>query len=207
MEKAKDTKKQIMKGAMAAFEKKGFSASTIKEIAKASHVAEGTIYKYYNSKEALLETVADELVVGLQEKDMMASMLNKLEEMPVTTIESQLKVIFMTCLNELEPYILHIKVLMPEVRYSATIRNMLFETIICDVINMLDRLLDEAKERGEVRNLSNFTVSRTLAGGILLLFLQKQHMPAITKQLDVEKEMDSILDMMMSGIKNKELEN
>ena len=45
------TRERILKVALALFQKKGFAATTTKQIARGAGVAEGTIFNYFKTKE------------------------------------------------------------------------------------------------------------------------------------------------------------
>ncbi|HYC65098.1 MAG TPA: TetR family transcriptional regulator, partial [Reyranellaceae bacterium] len=53
MGKADDTKSRIERAALTLFVARGIAETTTKEIAMAASVAEGSIYRYFESKEAL----------------------------------------------------------------------------------------------------------------------------------------------------------
>jgi len=55
-----DKAKIILNAAIATFTEKGYSDSTVAEIAKRAQVAEGTIYEYYRDKEDLLLKIPEE---------------------------------------------------------------------------------------------------------------------------------------------------
>jgi len=52
---------QILEAATTLFAEKGFARTTIKEIAQAAGLAEGTIYLYFKNKDALLLALLDQL--------------------------------------------------------------------------------------------------------------------------------------------------
>ncbi len=58
----KDRKKQIINASVKVFSKKGFHASTTTEIARTAGISEGTIYRYFKSKDELLKCIFDEIV-------------------------------------------------------------------------------------------------------------------------------------------------
>src|SRR4029450_7766946 len=53
MGKAEDTKARVERGALTLFVARGVAETTTKEIAMAASIAEGTIYRYFPSKEQL----------------------------------------------------------------------------------------------------------------------------------------------------------
>lgn len=52
---------QILDAATKVFAKKGFRRATIRDVAKAAHIADGTIYNYFKNKTALLLGILDRL--------------------------------------------------------------------------------------------------------------------------------------------------
>jgi AcrR family transcriptional regulator len=59
--KKTERKERIFNAAIDVFAEKGFRNATIKDIAEAADVGEGTIYSYYASKDDLLMAIIDEL--------------------------------------------------------------------------------------------------------------------------------------------------
>lgn len=56
-----EKKRAILDATIEEFEAKGFASARIEDIAKKAGVAKGTVYNYFESKEALLMGLADEL--------------------------------------------------------------------------------------------------------------------------------------------------
>lgn len=69
--KTEEKRRLILYAALEAFEKSGFMAARMEDIAREAGVAKGTIYSYFESKEALLMGLAEEvapLVLGTMTK-------------------------------------------------------------------------------------------------------------------------------------------
>jgi AcrR family transcriptional regulator len=58
---------QILEAAAKVFAEKGFRHATIRDVAQAADVADGTIYNYFENKEALLNAIINQLAAGEQE--------------------------------------------------------------------------------------------------------------------------------------------
>jgi AcrR family transcriptional regulator len=58
---------QILEAAAKVFAEKGFRHATIRDVAQAADVADGTIYNYFENKEALLNAIINQLATGEQE--------------------------------------------------------------------------------------------------------------------------------------------
>ncbi|MDO5531290.1 TetR/AcrR family transcriptional regulator [Sutterella sp.] len=61
--KSEQRRQAILDATLDEFESKGFSEARIEDIAKRAGVAKGTVYNYFESKEALLMGLADEIGV------------------------------------------------------------------------------------------------------------------------------------------------
>lgn len=57
-----ERRRQICQGAMKIFRKKGFNATTMREIAKASEVSLGNVYNYINKKEDILFLIHNDVL-------------------------------------------------------------------------------------------------------------------------------------------------
>ena len=56
---------EILDAALAVFAEKGFAAARLEQVAKAAGVSKGTLYLYFDSKEALFEAVVRSAIVPL----------------------------------------------------------------------------------------------------------------------------------------------
>jgi TetR/AcrR family transcriptional regulator, cholesterol catabolism regulator len=65
MTKAEDTKENIIKQAAHCFRKKGYAASTLREIAKRSRIEQGSIYFHFGSKQDILLSIMKEVMSEL----------------------------------------------------------------------------------------------------------------------------------------------
>jgi AcrR family transcriptional regulator len=66
-ERGRRTRTAVLTAAREAFEQRGFADCRMNDIADAAGVSHGTVYTYFDSKEAILGGVIDELLVELQD--------------------------------------------------------------------------------------------------------------------------------------------
>ena len=59
---------EIIDAAMALWSEKGFAATKLDDVAKAAGVAKGTIYLYFDSKEALFQSAMEDRLVATIEQ-------------------------------------------------------------------------------------------------------------------------------------------
>src|SRR5699024_7614943 len=67
------TKKKLMKAALKLFSEKGYSSSTIKDIAEEANLISGLIYHYFSSKENLLWTIIEKNTVNHEIKNLISN--------------------------------------------------------------------------------------------------------------------------------------
>lgn len=76
-----DKRKQIIEAALGLFANKGYHATSISMIAKAAKTSKGLMYNYFESKEALLYEITDEITTDIME------MMNPDHDDEITTLE------------------------------------------------------------------------------------------------------------------------
>src|SRR5262245_55632408 len=60
-----DKRERILRAAIKVFARKGFYATRVSEIAKAAGVADGTIYLYFENKDAVLVSIFEDRITKL----------------------------------------------------------------------------------------------------------------------------------------------
>ncbi len=81
-----DKQKAVLRASMELFSKKGFDQTSTKDIAKAAGVAEGTVYKNYKTKQAILDAIIDPFIennIPLMVQDFKNKMTKFAEELTV----------------------------------------------------------------------------------------------------------------------------
>jgi AcrR family transcriptional regulator len=86
-------RKRIVTAALSLFQTKGFDATTTKAIARKAHIAEGTVFNYFKSKEDIalhfFEQEVDQAIVAVRENPRLRKA--PLEEKLFTLVHSQLE--------------------------------------------------------------------------------------------------------------------
>ena len=60
--RARDTRRQLLEAARAAFLERGFGATSVSEIVRRAGVAQGTFYNHFSSKDAVLATLRNRIL-------------------------------------------------------------------------------------------------------------------------------------------------
>lgn len=63
-QKAETRRREILLAAKACFENRGFHSTTMAEICSAANISAGALYRYFDSKEMIIQAMADEEMAG-----------------------------------------------------------------------------------------------------------------------------------------------
>src|SRR3954471_181639 len=137
-----DRRQELLDAAVQVFAKKGFRAARVGDIAEEAGVAHGLLYHYFRSKEEVLETIFRETWQLLQAD------LERIESSGVD-LREQLRRFARIYLGSwlMTPEL--IAVLVREVARTPAVGSRIDE--VRGVFLSLERMVDAARERGEVR--------------------------------------------------------
>lgn len=142
------TRERIASAALELFAEKGYSATSMKDIALQVGIKVASIYSHYSAKEEILNTLLDEYFTVIEENT--ASIEEITELISTTDIKSILKKMFFTFPPELaERYTKLLKIIMHEQfreeKATAFVRDVMFTHNEHYVKQVLDKLVDSGK--------------------------------------------------------------
>jgi len=160
-------KEQIMAGAVKVFAEKGFHRATTKDIALAADVAEGTIYNYFETKEAILWEIIGQV-----------AQLSQRQHVLEASVEQDPKQFFITHfvdrLHTIAPAYDMILAVLPEILASADLRKQYNETLLQPAIQMLEAHLQTRVGQGQL-SIDDIPLTARIATamiwGLQLLYL------------------------------------
>ncbi|MGQ9625303.1 MAG: TetR family transcriptional regulator [Anaerolineae bacterium] len=157
---------EILEAAARAFAQKGYERATIKEIAAAAEVAEGTIYNYFQSKRDILISILERLITE--------SMRQVLEYAP-EDMESDPKNFLRTILRDRLELISRNQELMraifTEFHQDSNLRQQFFREIILPLVSRFEMLLEMYSRAEACRPLNPVAVTRAIMGLFLVFHL------------------------------------
>lgn len=105
-------KQRILSGFREMADSVGFHAATMDELSSRTGISKRTIYRYFNSKDDLVNAVVDEIMAGAQESinAAMASSENPVEKIKnlVSTVSQNLKLLNPLIMRDLQKYYPHV---------------------------------------------------------------------------------------------------
>lgn len=155
-----DKRNRILRAAIAVFSRKGFFNSKVSEIARASGVADGTIYLYFKNK--------DDLLISLFEEKMGEVVADVLQRTAAggNALE-KLKIFIDNHMDLLEREAGLIEVLQVELRQSSKFLKDYTPVKFFEYLDVLSGILEEGKRDGVFRPDLNVGVARRVVFGAM----------------------------------------
>ncbi len=144
-----DKEIRIINAAINSFSEKGFKDTKTKEIASRAHIAEGTIFRYFPSKEAILERMVPLLVRVMQPK-LEKPVMNIIRETEGSSADVVFTFIIVDRLKMIRDNQRFIKSVLPELIHRAPLLNQLKESVFPMIETYISQVIEAAKKRGEI---------------------------------------------------------
>ncbi len=150
-ENCPDKEVRIINAAIQIFSEKGFESTKTKEIAEKAGIAEGTIFRYFPSKGAILEKMVPLMIKVIQPK-LEKPIRDILEEKKDSTVDEILSVILLDRLSIMHKNRLFFKSVLPEVVHRPKLLKQLNDSLVPAIKMYVSQLLVAAQRRGEISN-------------------------------------------------------
>ena len=144
-----DKEVRIINAAINAFAEKGFEATPTKEIAKRAGIAEGTIFRYFPTKDAILERMVPLLIQIMQPKmgKPIEDILNLNKDAPVDRIFAAILRDRLQMIRDNKRFI---KSVLPELIHRLPLLNLLKQSMLPMIEGYVDQVVAHGKARGEM---------------------------------------------------------
>ncbi len=196
-----DKQKKILEAAIQISNEKGFSSATTSEIAKRAGVAEGTIFRYFKTKNDILHGVMLQAIKVASNKVVIASIAKIFNNEEQKDLKSILKDILMDRYNMVQKFFPLFRVVISEALFHKDIRDALFENIISKVGDNAIPFFNDMASKGQVRaDIAPIIILKSIIGNFMLFIGQKMLFTDNFKMSDSEEELDSLISIIIDGI-------
>lgn len=156
----------ILDAATRVFAEKGFHRATIKDVAKAGGVADGTIYNYFQNKTDLLIALLDRLNESEQRKiDLSHEQIRDVRSFFASYLRHRMSVVWPN--QEL------LRAVLPELIVNPELRERYYQDVIAPTMQLGEQFVQAQIDQGQMRQVDAALAARSLAGSIMgLLLLQ-----------------------------------
>jgi len=190
-------KQQILDAALAIFAEKGFAGATTAEIARTAGVAEGTIYKYFQSKRELMVAVIKTFAIT-------EPFLSLFEHVGEIDFPAFLTAVLENRMNLIEgsakgqPLLL-----MSELLRDPELREIFNRQVIQPIMTKMEKFYESGAAAGYFRPLDKLVITRAMGGlviGLLILTLLEGESSPL-KGISRQKSAAELVELVLNGIK------
>ncbi|QGJ69914.1 Transcriptional regulator [Planctomycetales bacterium 10988] len=193
----KDARPQeIIDAASEVFAEQGFAAAKVEEIAKRAGVAKGTVYLYFESKEALFEGLVNLSIVPVFTRlaDQLDQFPGTAKEQLIGLVEQVYRELIMAPKRRVV-----MKILISEgMRFPALVE-FYHREVIAGASELMRKILIKGVRDGEFRESSFLAEPKVIIGPAIMAAIWKMTFDSIAP-LDFETFLEAHLDLILHGI-------
>ncbi|WP_134702951.1 TetR/AcrR family transcriptional regulator [Ammoniphilus sp. YIM 78166] len=198
-DKLTDKQRRIMEASIKLFSEKGFHAASTSEIAKEAGVAEGTIFRHFKTKKDILISLVAPLVTRFAAPLILRDVKKIMESgLPMDQL---LKWLYQNRLSLLEKNWERIRLILQEIQFQPELREIIVDNLIRVVRDWAEVFIAQKIREGELRQLPPLAITRSMVSMIIgYVFFKYILFPEEGMQLDDEKEIETMVDILLNGI-------
>jgi AcrR family transcriptional regulator len=195
--RAEDRPREICAAALAVFAEKGFAAARLEEIAKRAGVSKGTLYLYFEDKEALFRAVVRDTIAPNLEA-ISNTVANT--DVPFADVIRMLLPRFAGIVSRV-PVGAVAKMVIGESRNFPELAKVYYDLVVARAIGAISTLVEQAQQRGEVRPGDPRLHAISLMGPMLMGILWRETLePAGAAPIDLEKLAHQHCETALAGL-------
>ncbi|MBP0020449.1 MAG: TetR/AcrR family transcriptional regulator [Cyanobacteria bacterium SBLK] len=191
------TRTRILQAAQRLFARKGYDGTTTRDLASAANVAEGTLFRHFANKKAILVEVATRGWV-----EILTDLLTELSEMGSYKAVAQVMRRRMTRMRESHDLM---RVCFMEAQFHPELRDRIQEEIVDKMTDVAEAFFETAMERGIYRKMDAKIVAQVFLGMFAIAGFSDRTIIDPDASPESMKEMaEGIADIFLNGVLEKE---
>lgn len=192
-----DTRTKILQAALRLFAKRGYDGTTTKDLAKSARVAEGTLFRHFSSKKAILIELATAGWV-----DILTDLLTELSEMGSYKAVSQVMKRRMLNMRQNSDLM---RVCFIEAQYHPELKEDIQTEVIGKMTDVAEAFFETAMSKGVYRQMNPKIVAKVFLGIFAIAGFSEQTIIDPDASPQAMQEMaEGISDIFLRGVLNDE---
>lgn len=188
-----ETQARILKAAQKLFANRGYAKTTTRDLAHASGIAEGTLFRHFENKKAILVEVVTQGWVEL-----LTDLLTELSEMGSYKAIAQVMKRRMLNFHSNADML---RVCFMEAQFHPELRDRIQAEIIEKMMGVAEAFFQTAMDRGIYRPMNPRTVAKVFLGMFMVSgFSQDTLMPGETSPAQVKEMAEEIAEIFLNGV-------
>ena len=196
-QRRKDARPQeIVEAAFEAFCENGFAATRLDEVARRAGIAKGTIYLYFDNKQALFQAVIEEKVTAT-----LSEATELLEGFDGAT-DILLQMILTKAYTEMvqSPKKQLLRIIIGEGHRFPELRKLYYDTAMRSGLELLDRVVERGIARGEFRKGPAAEYPRLIMAPGILASIWLMTFSDV-EELDIDRYFAAHMDLILNGLR------
>ena len=191
--KEDDTRTRILNAALHLFAHKGFDGTTTKELAAKAQVAEGTLFRHFSNKKAILTEIATKGWV-----DILTDLLTELSEMGNYRAISQVMRHRMMRMRENSDLM---RVCFMEAQFHPDLRDRIQLEVINKMTSVAEAFFETAMDRGVYRRMDPKIVAQVFLGMFAVAGFSKDTLiDSYSSAKELQEMAEGIADIFLNGV-------
>ena len=188
-----ETEVRILKAAQRVFARRGYSGTTTRDLAQAAGVAEGTLFRHFESKKAILVQVATEGWV-----EILTDLLTELSEMASYKAIGQ---VMRRRMGNLTRNADMMRVCFMEAQFHPELREQIQGEVIAKMTDVAEAFFQTAMDRGIYRPMNPRVVARIFLGMFAIAgFSQSTLGDEASSPKSMQELAEGLTDIFLNGV-------
>ncbi len=187
------TRDKILKAAQKLFARSGYDGTTTKELAEKSGIAEGTLFRHFPNKKAILIEVATQGWV-----DLLTDLLTELSEM--ASYEAISQVMYKRMLRLGDNYDM-MRVCFMEVQLHQDLRERIQSEVVEKMTDVAEAFFQTAMERGVYRKMNPRVIAQVFLGMFVVAgFSHETVAQPGASPAEIKEMAEGLADIFLNGV-------
>ncbi|MBW4540637.1 MAG: TetR/AcrR family transcriptional regulator [Myxacorys chilensis ATA2-1-KO14] len=187
------TRTRILKAALKLFARQGYDGTTTRDLAEKAGVAEGTLFRHFANKKAILIEVATQGWI-----EILTDLLTELSEMGSYKAVAQVMRRRMMNLHQNADLF---KVCFMEAQFHPDLRDRIEEEVVEKMMGVAEAFFETAMDQGIYRRMSPKMVARVFLGMFTIAgFSQETIMTPNSSPTEMKDMAEGIADIFLNGV-------
>ncbi|MEO1350691.1 MAG: TetR/AcrR family transcriptional regulator [Cyanobacteria bacterium J06635_15] len=187
-----ETQTKILNAAQRLFAKRGYGGTTTRDLAQAAGVAEGTLFRHFENKKAILVAVATQGWV-----EILTDLLTELSEMG--SYKAVAQVMRRRMLN-LSKNVDMMRVCFMEAQFHPELREQIQTEVIAKMTDVAEAFFQTAMERGIYRPMNPRIVARIFLGMFTVAGFSQDTFSDTASPQEMKELAETLADIFLNGV-------
>ncbi|MEE3718322.1 TetR/AcrR family transcriptional regulator [Tumidithrix elongata RA019] len=188
-----DTRSKILLSAQKLFARQGFDGTTTKELAVDAGIAEGTLFRYFANKKAILIEVATQGWVQI-----LTDLLTELSEMGSYKAIAQM---MRRRMDNMQENLDMMKVCFMEAQFHPELRDRIQSEVIGKMTDIAEVYFEEAIDKGIYRSsLDPKVIARVFVGMFAVAGFSNETMATGGSPFELKQMAEGVADIFLNGV-------